>query len=703
MDPELIYPIDFEPLSDWALVGGLCDESAFSVSLDDGVSFNQIGLIDTDIDYLSDIAVCPDCSVIYMSSVNFDEAVPEWWCEWGLDCDETEITEVCSCDSIWRSYDNGDTWERIYHGDWISWEDVDGCEITDDPECVDILLRLPCEDTEDCCTLYAGIQGTDMLYYSRDCGQCWTQTPGTKIDIQDFAVAAENEVMVIDVDGYFSMSTQFGRRWSDEVDTEVGSGHVVESCCLDELVVVAGAADEPVAFSEDMGETWDLTDDLPGSSEGYAHVTCDPNCTGTLYAAINLSEGDNGVYRTTIDDGEWDSLEAESLDYTGIAVARTGGALYASYGLAYVIEEELELVSSDCYPGSENCSGVARNLDPCDTDCCGEEDWDYLEAGLTEWCEECFSAGPSALRICGCLSMDTPSILWAIDLCPHYDVIEGLDGQIWSYEDCTAKQAPELISPICGEDISADDCEDCTNPDINLCWTNICDACSYDIEVATDEDFAQVVMAASYDCFEPADCADPCLLIPNDTLQAGTTYYWHVRVWGLETGEIARSQWSETCSFNIMSGVGLDLLAPENGDMGIGIESVGFSWTSVGGATSYSFVLSENSDLSGAMASEELSGTAYTYTGMLDYSTPYFWQVTAWKDGSELATSDVGAFTTAGEPEPPPEPAPAPEPAPDIVIPPAEQITPNWIIAVIAIGAALAVLVIVLIVRTRRP
>jgi hypothetical protein len=259
---------------------------------------------------------------------------------------------------------------------------------------------------------------------------------------------------------------------------------------------------------------------------------------------------------------------------------------------------------------------------------------------------------------------------------------------------------------MCGEDIAADDCEDCTNPDITLCWTNICGACEYDIEIATDEDFTQTVYSnylPDLECFAPADCADPCMLIPNDTLQAGTTYYWHVRVHEVDTGDIAHSQWSETCSFNIMSGVGLSLLAPENGDMGIGIESVGFSWTGVGGATSYSFVLSENSDLSGALASEELSGTAYTYTGMLDYSTPYFWQVTAWKNGSELATSDVGAFTTAGEPEPAPEPPPPPGPAPEIVIPPAEQITPNWIIAVIAIGAALAVLVIVLIVRTRRP
>jgi hypothetical protein len=38
-----------------------------------------------------------------------------------------------------------------------------------------------------------------------------------------------------------------------------------------------------------------------------------------------------------------------------------------------------------------------------------------------------------------------------------------------------------------------------------------------------------------------------------------------------------------------------------------------------------------------------------------------------------------------------------------INIPPAEQITPTWIYAVIGVGVALTVLVIVLIVRTRRP
>jgi len=658
--------------------GGPGDETAFSVSLDDGVSFNQLGLIDTDIDYISDMAVCPDCSVIYMSTIN-NGPPPD---EDPLNCSEHWYSE---CDSIWRSYDNGDTWERIFHGDWIN-------------EGGELLLRLPCDETEDCCTVYLGVQGTDELFYSRDCGQCWTTTPGTKIDIQDVTVETENVVYVLDADGNVSMSTQYGRRWSDAGDTGIGDGHTITSCCLDDMVVVGGTDGGPIAFSEDGGDSWSLTDDLPGDATGAVHLACDPNCPGTIYAAVS----GEGIYRTTTDSGAWTSLNAEPLDYYGIVVARTGGALYASY-------------IGDVSPSGDDCddkvveqhgTGVARNLDPCDTACCGAETWDYLEAGLGDHDEE-FGAEPSALKICGCLSLDTPSILWAIDSGDHYDVVDGSDGQIWTYEDCTAKTAPALLSPVCGADIDSAACEGCTNVDINLCWEKICDACEYDIAIATDEDFNQTVMAVSVDCFPPASCADPCYLIPSGALQAGTTYYWRVRVSKTETGEYAKSQWSETCSFNVAAGVGAGvfLLAPDNGDMGVQTASVGFSWSGVGGATSYSFVLSPNSDLSGALVSEELSGTAMTYTGTLDNSTPYFWQVTAWKDGSILSTSDIGAFTTAGEPAAPPEPPAPPAPAPEIVIPipPAQQITPNWIYAVIAIGAALAVLVIVLILRTRRP
>jgi hypothetical protein len=138
--------------------------------------------------------------------------------------------------------------------------------------------------------------------------------------------------------------------------------------------------------------------------------------------------------------------------------------------------------------------------------------------------------------------------------------------------------------------------------------------------------------------------------------------------------------------------------------MGTPIANIGFSWTSVRNATSYSFVLSPNADLTGALVSQDQSTTAFNFAGPLDYSKAYYWQVIAWEDGTRLNSSAIGVFNTMAQPVAPTPPVVVQEqPAPVINIPPAEQITPTWIYAIIGIGAALAVVVIVLIVRTRRP
>ena len=49
-----------------------------------------------------------------------------------------------------------------------------------------------------------------------------------------------------------------------------------------------------------------------------------------------------------------------------------------------------------------------------------------------------------------------------------------------------------------------------------------------------------------------------------------------------------------------------------------------------------------------------------------------------------------------------PEESATPAPEPVVEIPSAEQATPNWIYAIIGIGAALAVVVIVYLIRSRR-
>jgi hypothetical protein len=736
-DPEIIghysswiapYPPPLTPPTDadW-FWGGLWDESAFSVSRDDGVSFNQLSLIDTDIDYLADVAVCPDCSTIYLSTVNVEFAddcfdacdgywfkdvpdVPQSW----LWIDGTEPYPICpvsECDSVWRSYDDGDTWERIYHGDWYdgpipternpsSWEGWP-------------MLRLPCDAIEDCCdqdpvspsgTVYLGLYDTNDIFYSRDCGQCWNDPPATKIDIVDFAVESENIVYVLDHYGDFSMSTQYGRRWSDAVNTGLDSGHSIVACCEEGFIVVGPCncgSDREVAWSDDGGDNWNLTDALPSTASGDVHVACDPVCENIVYAAVDWPGA--GIYRTDLTDGAWDNLNAMAIDYTGIVVAREG-TLYAS---SDEISANKLLPCATRFDSGSLYSGVARNLGPCETACCGTEDWDYLICGLGAGPAEYFDMWPNgALRICGCLTVDTNSILWAIDNV-EYDVIDGSYGALWSYEDCAAKIGPTLTSPADGAVIDCEPCAGCDAANFTLKWERMCEACSYDIQIM-DEDGNIIV-----EWVDEEIVGDPPTLFVDGTmdstdkyfLECGMNYTWHVRE-ANTLCECVHSPWSETWTFTVAVGAAdaIQLLAPDEGAMGTPVENLGFSWTSVRNATSYSFVLSPNANLAGALVSQDMSTTAFNYVGPLDYSKAYYWQIIAWQDGTRLTTSSIGVFNTMAEPAAPTPPVVVEEqPAPVINIPPAEQITPTWIYAIIGIGCALAVVVIVLIVRTRRP
>jgi hypothetical protein len=695
------------------VLGTPLDESAFSVSRDDAVSFNQLSLIDTDIDYLSDVAVCPDCSTIYLSTINEFAAEGSYPCLASThECGEDNGAGYCNCDSVWRSYDDGATWERVFHGDW------QGTPI----------LRLPCHAIEDCCdqdpvspsgTVYLAIQGTHDIFYSRDCGQCWNDPPATKIYIWDVAVESENIVYVIDEESNFSMSTQYGRRWSDSVDMGLDYSWTIAACCNEGFIVVGPTLNDKVAWSDDGGETWNQTDTLPAAVIASVQVACDPNCENIVYAA-----GYGGsIYRTDLTDGSWTDMNAVDSFYTGLAVARTGGALYASSYLLGIDTDPVpvenyclgrRVVDSGDISVNNFRSGVARNLTPCETDCCGTEDWDYLICGLdtepadpTEW----FIGIPSALRICGCLTTDTNTVLYAIDI-DDYDVIDGAGdndscGSLWSYEDCSAKVGPTLTSPADGSVLDCEPCAGCDAANFTLEWERMCEACSYDVQIM-DEDGNIIVEWVDIEI-----TGDPPSLFVDGTmddngdyaLECGMTYTWKVREANTSC-ECVHSPWSETWTFTIAVGAAdaISLLAPEKGAMGTPIENIGFSWTSVRNADSYSFVLSPNANLTGALVSQDMSSTAFNFAGPLDYSKAYYWQIIAWQDGTRLTTSSIGVFNTMAEPEAPTPPVVVEEqPAPVINIPPAQHITPTWIYAIIGIGCALAVVVIVLIVRTRRP
>ena len=141
----------------------------------------------------------------------------------------------------------------------------------------------------------------------------------------------ENTVYVLDDDGNVSKSTNFGRRWADSVDTGLDSGHMITVCCAQGMVVVGGFGGDPVAWSDDGGDSWNTTDDVP--VDGEVHVACATTCENIIYIAVD-PHGRQGctrlLYRGDLTDGSWTDMNAVPADYTGIAVGRSDGTLYAS-------------------------------------------------------------------------------------------------------------------------------------------------------------------------------------------------------------------------------------------------------------------------------------------------------------------------------------------------------------------------------------
>jgi len=683
-----------------ALSGADYEEGAWSVSFDDGDTWNQLSLVNTWIDYLSDVAVSPGpegnpCNKTMLVSVNLKD-----------------MTEACNCtgnctgcDSVWLKAENLPE-AAEYSGQWLrTWcGQLEGNNndfaFSKGPE--HGLLRLaPEETTGD--TVYLLDRMTSTIYWNElETLACWKKRSATGIitNIVDLGVKDESTIYALGQTGSVAMSDDHGAApsWEEAVDSEVNQGWTI--AVRGEDILVGGRGGD-VSYSDDGGETFTELKDVDTS--GYVTVAFDSyfDANDTVYAAIYKSTlTGGGVYRWVIDESPaWRDLQATptgnellggpplpigdtgpyTLAFTGLVVsypdgnpmtdADTGGVLYASYVL------------------DTGDTGVARNLRPAAELCCEEADWDYLAVGLTPDVEG-FEAMPQALKMCGCLTPDSNSKLFAIDWWQEYDMKDAETGTVWTFEDCYAKAAPELKSPADGAPIDSDPCY-CWNVEVILNWERQCNACSYDIQVALDEDFAQVLY--NIEDTTPSKAKDPSYVITTGFLDCDHTYYWRVRVADAETGQYITSWWSEAWSFTVAPGpgTGIVLITPEAGATDVAVTDVAFTWVITASADEFDWVLSTNADLSSSVESQTgLTDTAYTCTKTLGYDTTYYWQVTAKKDGTEVSKSTTGTFRTMVEPEGP--------------VTPVTPATPPWVWVVIAIGAVLVIVVIVLIFRTRR-
>jgi len=693
------------------------DEGAWSVTFDGGDTWNQLSLIDTSIHYFSDVAVSPDCNKMMLVSINTDQ-------------------RGCGCDSVWLKATNLPEAEE-YSGQWLrTWcGQLTGTWFESGYEAG--LLRLPAgETTGD--TVYLVDYGTDNVYQNDlETLGCWTSVSSTTLDdIVDLAATggAGNVTIALYAlgwDGDVSMYDSEG--WHDAVDSKLNTkGWSI--AVHGDYILVGGAWDGEVSYSDDGGETFTLLQDKDGNDaktpiEGHTTVAFDTyfDTNNVIYAAIEAWGGDNsngGIYRWVLGTSDdWEDTGAQhDLAYTGLVLsningnthtsAATGGVLYASFVYDYCD-----------YSGAPDCdtwtcwqTGVARSLNPAETiECATCVEWDYLTVGLDY--PAGFQATPYALKICGCLTPDSNSKLYAIDSWAednngYYDMSNHEDGAVWTFEDCYAKKAPNVITPTGNTTIKADPCS-CYNAPFGITWDGLCDACHYEIQFALDEDFTAVWDSISAP--REGSKTPTSYLVEGgeqgEQLSCDTVYYMRVRATQAGTCQVIHSWWSDPLKVTIAPSVGqavINLVAPVPGVQDVGIKNLGFSWNTLASADKFNWVLSTNADLSSPVESKTgLTGTAYTCTKTLSYGASYYWQVTAYKAGVVTSTSAIGTFTTAAQ-------GPFCDPIDGLCFATQAELqaheatshpvpaTPFWVWVVIAIGAVLVIVVIVLIFRTRR-
>jgi len=654
------------------------EEGAWSVTFDDGDTWNQLSLIDTEIDYLSDVAKSPDCNKTFLATVNYDYG--------------------CYCDSVWLHAETLPEAEE-YSGQWLrTWSGIlEGDNEDDFPYYYErSLLRLAPEETTGDTVFLVDRMSGNVYWNDLETLACWHPIASTVIThIVDLVAQDADTLFALDESGDVAMFDE--DEWQAAVDSEVEEGW---SIVVSGDHILVGGQDGDASYSDDAGETFSALADVYTDEDVYVNLAFDSyfNQNDTLLVIGGEVES-------------WTKLAASSeYDYTGIVLDRpnpgnpktsaaTGGVLYASYQTWDSDDNCDYCCGNDDFEGAdEPCwhSGVARCLSPIVELCCGvgEAEWDYLTWGLDDGVY--FGMQPQALKICGCLTADTNSRLFAIDW-NEYDICDGDDGTVWTFEDCYAKKGVELDSPDDEFVVGPDAC-DCCNVPFSISWDRLCDACCYEIQFAMDEEFTDLFLPHIGEAGE-GSCYDPSWFCPDTPMEPsvwvgcwfdpGFTYYWRVRAVEAETCQDITSWWSEPRSFTVAptaETAAIDLVAPEPGTTSVPLTDVGFSWDMLATWDEFDFVLWKD----GAAVDSQtgLASTYYQTDATLTYDTTYSWQVIAYNDGVPISTSSVGTFRTMTEAEGPVEPE--------------EAKTPFWVWIVIAIGAVLVIVVIVLIFRTRR-
>ncbi|MCK4722133.1 MAG: hypothetical protein KAT75_02460, partial [Dehalococcoidia bacterium] len=312
--------------------------SAFSVSRDNGKSFNDISMVEAaNLGTMLDVAVSADGSKVYL-----------------LANDGNSL-------SLWR---NDGAWERVLALAPAS----------------DYILRVAPDDPD---VVYVAKTGAKQIYYTSVAGETKWFARTTRANIQDLAIEGDGDVAYIAVDSAatVSKSTNTGFTWGSATATGVtGNINMIASLSEDNLIV--GSESGYIAYSTDANSSW-TSNSVQLGSAGVTHVTASGLAAGDfIYASAAAAAGtDSLVQRWEIGQSgtTWKDLTAtfddtDNLTATGIALTE---------GVLYVLSEDVD----------GNDSEALRTLSPSTAEP-STGMWSVLTSD-----GEAFAATPTALRV----------------------------------------------------------------------------------------------------------------------------------------------------------------------------------------------------------------------------------------------------------------------------------------------------------------
>ena len=181
---------------------------------------------------------------------------------------------------------------------------------------------------------------------------------------------------------------------------------------------------------------------------------------------------------------------------------------------------------------------------------------------------------------------------------------------------------------------------------VTISWGGVSLATSYELQVATDNSFSNVVV----------DQTQSGTSYTASGLSQGTTYYWRVRASTL----LLTSSWSSTWSFSTASGTpspsAPSLASPTDGSTGLSTTPT-LSWNASSGAASYNIeVATDNTFSSIVVSNTGIGGTSQQVSG-LSGGTTYYWRVQAVNSTGASSWSTVWSFATQTTSAPPGSPS----------------------------------------------